>query len=75
MIHSRHTAEETRKPPNPKPPVPHLSCSSDEERGDLLSQGFWAHGMDVIIDIHVMDTDAKLYRSRDPHNKVLAAQE
>jgi hypothetical protein len=39
MIHSRRTAEET-KAKEPKSPVQRLSRSSDEERGDLLIQGF-----------------------------------
>jgi hypothetical protein len=73
MIHSRRTDEET-KTKEPKPPVQRLSRSSNEERGDLLIQGCWARGTDVIVDVRVTDTDAKLYRSRDPH-KVLAAQE
>jgi hypothetical protein len=42
--------------------------------GDLLIQGFWARGKDVIADVKVTDTDAKLYWSGDPH-KVLATQE
>jgi hypothetical protein len=73
MIHSRRTAEET-KAKEPKSPVQRLSRSSDEERGDLLIRGFWARGTDVIVDVRVTDTDAKSYRSRDPH-KVLASQE
>jgi hypothetical protein len=73
MIHSRRTAEEI-KAKEPKPPVQRLSRSSNEERGDLLIWGFWARGTDVIVDVRVTDTDAKSYRSRDPH-KVLATQE
>jgi hypothetical protein len=72
MIHSRRTAEETTKAKEPKSPVQRLSRSSDEERGDLLIQGFWARGTDVIVDVCVTDTDAKSYWSRDPH-KVLAS--
>jgi hypothetical protein len=48
MIHSRRTAEET-KAKEPKPPVQRLSRSSEEERGDLLIRGFWAHGTDVLL--------------------------
>jgi hypothetical protein len=73
MIQSRCTAEE----PSPKAsqsPVQCLSRSSNEERGDLLIRGFWARGTDTIVDVQATDTDAKSYRSRDPH-KVLAAQE
>jgi hypothetical protein len=73
MIHSRRTAEET-KAKEPKHPVQRLSRLSKEERGNLLIQGFWARGTDVIVDVCVTDTDAKPYRSRDPH-KVLATQE
>ncbi len=36
--------------------------------------GLLGRGTDVIVDVHVTDTDAKLYRSQDPH-KVLAMQE
>jgi hypothetical protein len=42
--------------------------------GDLHIRGFWARRMDVIVDVRVTDTDAKSYRTRDPH-KVLATQE
>jgi hypothetical protein len=62
MIHSRCTAEET-KAKEPKSPVQRLSRSSNKERGDLLIQGFWAHGMDAIVDVRMADTDAQLYRS------------
>jgi hypothetical protein len=62
------------KAKDPKPPVQCFSCSSKEEWGDLLIWGFWAHGMDVIVDVHMMDTDSKSYRSWDPH-KVLTTQE
>jgi hypothetical protein len=64
MIHSRRTAEETKaKEPKAKSPVQRLSHSSDKERGDLLIQGFWARGTDIIVDIRMTDTDANLYRS------------
>jgi hypothetical protein len=72
MIHSRRTAEET-KAKEPKPPVQRLSRSSGQERRDLLIRGFWARRTDIIVDVRVTDTDAKSYRSRDPH-KVLATQ-
>jgi hypothetical protein len=58
MIHSRRTAEETEAK-EPKPPVQHLSRSSDEERRNLLIHGFWARGTNVIVDVRVTDTDAK----------------
>jgi hypothetical protein len=61
------------KTPDPKAPVQRLH-TFDEERGDLLIRGFWARGTDAIIDVRVTDTDAKSYRSKDPH-KVLAQQE
>jgi hypothetical protein len=73
MIHYRRTAEEI-KAKEPKSPVQRLSRSSDKERGDLLIPGFWACGVDVIVDVHMTDTGAKLYWSGDPH-KVLATQE
>jgi hypothetical protein len=73
MIQTRRAAEGTTAP-DPKSPVQRLSRSSEEERGDLLIRGFWARGTDVIVDVRVTDTDAKSYRSRDPH-KVLASQE
>jgi hypothetical protein len=59
------------KAKEPKPPVQRLSRLSNKERRDLLIRGFWARGTDVIVDVRVTDTDAKPYRSRDPH-KVLA---
>jgi hypothetical protein len=59
---------------DPKSPVQRLSRSSDEEHRYLLIHGFWSHGMDTIVDVCLTDTDAKSYRSRNPH-KVLAMQE
>jgi hypothetical protein len=44
------------------------------ERGDLLVRGFWENGMDAIIDVRVVDTDAKSYNSRAPE-KVLKSAE
>ena len=51
-----------------------LKKSQNEDHGDLLIRGLWAHGTDCILDIHVTDTDANGYQSKDP-KKVLAAQE
>jgi hypothetical protein len=68
MIHSRRTAGET-KAKEPKPPVQRLSRSSDEEREDLLIQGFWARGTDVIVDVRVTDTDAKSYLATQEREK------
>jgi hypothetical protein len=36
-----------------------LQKSQSEEHRDILTNGLWAHAMDCIIDIHVMDTDCK----------------
>jgi hypothetical protein len=51
-----------------KPPAQHLMCS------DLVIRGFWICRTDAIVNVQVMDTAAKSYRSLDPH-KVLAQQE
>jgi hypothetical protein len=48
--------------------------ASEDDRGDILLRGFWAHGTDCIVDVRVTDTDAKSYRHRDP-KKVIATQE
>jgi hypothetical protein len=48
--------------------------ASEDNRGDILLCGFWACGTDCSVDIRVTDTDAKLYRHRDPA-KVIATQE
>jgi hypothetical protein len=48
--------------------------ASKDDRGDILLCGFWARGMDCIIDVRVTDTDAKSYHYRDPA-KVLITQE
>ena len=44
------------------------------ERGDLLVRGFWENGMDAIIDVRVVDTDAKSYNSRDPASVLKTAE-
>jgi hypothetical protein len=54
---------------NPSPTV-----DASGERGDLLVRGFWENGMDAIIDVRCVDTDAKSYNSRDP-DKVLKSAE
>jgi hypothetical protein len=74
MIQTRCSAEETKAKVTEKPEVQCITHSRDEEHGDLLIRGFWAGRTDVIVNVQVMDTDAKSYRSHDPH-KVLAHQE
>jgi hypothetical protein len=74
MTQTRCSAEEAKAKATEKPEVQCLSCSGDEEHGDLLIHGFWAHETDAIIDVHVTDTDAKSYHSLNPH-KVLAQQD
>jgi hypothetical protein len=44
------------------------------ERGDLLVRVFWENGMDAIIDVRCVDTDAKSYYSRNPA-KILKSAE
>jgi hypothetical protein len=73
MIHSRCTAEEA-KVKEAKPAVQPLTHLSNEDRGNLLIRGFWAHRTDAIINVRVTDTDAKSYCLRNLH-KVLAQQE
>jgi hypothetical protein len=46
--------------------------SLKEDRGDILIRGLWVRGTDCIIDVRIIDVDAKLNRSKAP-NKVLAA--
>jgi hypothetical protein len=47
----------------------------NEDRGDLLIRGLWAHDTDCIIDVRIKDVDAnKSDRSRELA-KVLAAHE
>jgi hypothetical protein len=44
------------------------SNRTNEDRGNILIQGCWAHGMDCIIDVRITDVDAKANRSRAPGN-------
>jgi hypothetical protein len=37
--------------------------TSKSKHSDLLLQGFWARGTNCIVDVRVMDTDAKTYAS------------
>ena len=46
----------------------------DEDHGDTLIRGLWAHSTDCIVDVWVCIVDAKSNRSKDLH-KVLAAHE
>jgi hypothetical protein len=62
MIQTRHAAKGTNAL-DPKSPVQSLSHSSDEELGDFLIHGYWACGMDVIVDVRMTNSDAKLYQS------------
>jgi hypothetical protein len=54
---------------NPSPIV-----DASGERGDLLVRGFWENGMDAIINVCCVDTDAKSYSSHEPE-KVLKSSE
>jgi hypothetical protein len=36
-------------------------AAPEEERGDILIQGFWTRGTNCTLDIHFTDTDAKSY--------------
>jgi hypothetical protein len=33
----------------------------EDDRGDILLRGFWAHGTECIVDVQVTDTDASSY--------------
>jgi hypothetical protein len=44
---------------------------TDEDHGNILIRGCWEHGTDCIIDVRIMDVNAKSNRSRPP-GKVLA---
>jgi hypothetical protein len=44
----------------------------EDQGGDKLILGLWAHGTDYIIDIHISDVDAKSNCSKDPAVKVLS---
>ena len=43
-------------------------------RGDLMVRNLWRNGTSCVLDVRMCDTDAKSYRSRDPH-KVLLSHE
>jgi hypothetical protein len=53
---------------------PNPTIDASGERGDLLVRGFWENGMDAIIDVRCVDTDAKSYNRREPE-KVLKSAE
>jgi hypothetical protein len=46
----------------------------DEEHGDLLIQGFWEQGIDIITNVYVTNMHNKSYWSKHPH-RVLAQHE
>jgi hypothetical protein len=48
--------------------------AKEDDRGDILLQGFWARGTECIVDVRVTDTDAALYRAQDPA-AILKSQE
>jgi hypothetical protein len=72
-IHPCRPVEKTPAPKEPDP-VRRINPQVDDDRGDILVRGFWARGTDCIIDVCVMNTDAKSQRQRDP-DKVLAQHE
>ena len=43
-------------------------------RGDIMCRGFYERVTDIIIDVRVVDTDSRSYRTQDVH-KVLKEQE
>jgi hypothetical protein len=45
-----------------------------QDCGDILVKGLWAQGTGRVIDICILDVDAKTQQSKDLH-KVLEAQE
>jgi hypothetical protein len=56
---------------NKEHPVKRLFCNSlMEDNGDILIRGLWSHGTDCIINVCIMDVDAKSNCSKAP-NKVL----
>jgi len=44
-----------------------------QKRGDVAAHSFWTRGMTTIFDIRITDTDARLFRNKDP-SKVLGQQ-
>jgi hypothetical protein len=49
--------------------------TGEDDRSDIPLRGFWAHGTDCIVDVHVTNTDDKsTNRHRDP-SKVIQTQE
>ncbi len=65
-------------PMTPLAPAPSASSAPppppSDDQGDLLIHGLWSCGTDCILDVHITDTDAKTYQSKDPM-KVLASHE
>jgi hypothetical protein len=41
--------------------------------GYVLIRGLWEGGMDLILDVNVMDTDAVTYQMKDPSKVTEAA--
>ena len=50
------------------------AVTTGELRGDLLVRNLWRNGTSCVIDVRMSDTDAKSYRTKDPH-QVLKTQE
>jgi hypothetical protein len=68
LIHSR--ANENVKPFPNKTAIQDIdkeAATREDERGDLLIQGFWTAGTDCILDVHATDADdAKSHCKRTP---------
>jgi hypothetical protein len=62
---------EQTDPPSSLDAVPVCYPQQEDEQGDVLIRGFWAHGTDCIVDVRITNTNAKTYRSKDP-TKILA---
>lgn len=71
---SRPAVKKSAKESSSTPVNRNLTKNQNEDRGDVLVRGLWAHGTDCIIDVRITDTDAKSNRSKDPM-KVLATHE
>jgi hypothetical protein len=52
-------------------PSPTVDVSG--ERGDLLVRNFWENGMDAIINVCCVDTDAKSHNSHEPEKVLKSA--
>jgi hypothetical protein len=66
QIHPSDAAQANVREAHPNPVIQLTRHSQEADRGDILIHGLWQQGTDCILDVRVMDVNAKSNRSKPP---------